>query len=83
MADIARIRGFKNSTIYGHLDEALMAGEAIDVNELVPPAAQKEILAAFERHGFGNIGGVVETLGGKYEYGQCKIVRTAMQSKRA
>ena len=82
VADIARIRGFKSSTIYGHLDEALLAGEAIDVNELVPPAAQKEILAAFERHGFGNIGGVVETLGGKYEYGQCKIVRTAMQAKR-
>jgi ATP-dependent DNA helicase RecQ len=77
--EIARIRGFKDSTIYAHLEEAMLAGEAIDVNTLVSAAAQREIAAAFQRHGFGNLGGVVETLAGKYGYGECRVVRAALQ----
>jgi hypothetical protein len=49
------------------------------VNTLVSAGAQREIAAAFERHGFGNLGGVVETLGGKYGYGECRVVRAALQ----
>ncbi|MGH7953548.1 MAG: HRDC domain-containing protein [Limisphaerales bacterium] len=81
VSEIARIRGVKDGTIYGHLEEAFLAGEIIDVNALVSAAAQREIIAAFQKHGFGNLGGVVETLGGKYGYGECRIVRVALQRK--
>jgi len=79
VSEIARLRGVKDGTIYSHLEEALLAGEAIDVNSLVSADAQREIAAAFKKHGFGNLGGAVETLGGKYDYGQCRVVRAAMQ----
>ena len=46
--EIAGIRGLKTSTIYGHLEEAMLAGEAIDVNTVVLTSeAQREIAAAF------------------------------------
>ena len=40
---------------------------------------QRDIAAAFTKHGFGNLGGVVESLGGRYGYGECRIVRAARQ----
>jgi len=76
---IARIRGWKESTIYGHLEDAMLAGEAVDVNQLLTAEAQKEIAAAFAKFGFGNIQGVMESLGGRYLNGQCRVYRTAAQ----
>ena len=81
--EIARMRGVKDSTIYEHLEKALLAGEKIDVNTLVPAAAQREIAGAFARHGFFSLGVIVESLGGKYGYGECKIMRGLLQSKRS
>ena len=81
VSEIARLRGLKTGTIFSHLEEAMLAGEAIDVNSLVSADAQRDIAAAFAKHGFGNLGGVVETLGGKYDYGQCRLVRAALQMK--
>ncbi|HEV2435796.1 MAG TPA: RecQ family ATP-dependent DNA helicase [Verrucomicrobiae bacterium] len=77
--EIAEIRGFKDGTIYTHLEEAMLAGELIDVNTLVPAKAQHEIAAAFRKYGFGNLAGAVESFGGKYGYGECRIVRAALQ----
>jgi ATP-dependent DNA helicase RecQ len=79
VSEIAKIRGFKDSTIYCHLEEAMLAGEAVDVNSLVSAEARRDIAAAFDRHGFGNLTGVVESLGGKYGYGECRVVRAALQ----
>ena len=81
VSQIANIRSLKEGTICSHLEEAIMAGESVDVGSLVNPAAQKEIAAAFQKRGFGNLGGVVESLGGKYDYGQCRLVRAALQRK--
>ena len=76
---IARIRGWKESTIYGHLEDAMQAGEAVDLNQLLSAEAQREIGAAFAKFGFGNLPGVVESLGGRYLSGQCRVYRTAVQ----
>ncbi len=76
---IARIRGWKESTIYGHLDEAMQAGEAVDLNQLLTAEEQREIAAAFAKYGFGNLSGVIESLGGRYLSGQCRVYRTAVQ----
>ena len=76
---IARIRGWKESTIYGHLDEAMQAGEAVDLNQLLSAEVQREIAAAFAKYGFGNLSGVIESLGGRYHHGQCRVYRTAVQ----
>jgi len=79
VAEISRIRNLKDGTIFSHLEEAMLAGEPIPVNDLVSVAAQKEIAAAFAKYGFGNLGGVVESFGGKYGYGECRVVRAALQ----
>jgi ATP-dependent DNA helicase RecQ len=81
VSQISGIRGLKDSTIFSHLEEAMLAGERIEIDGLVSAAAQKEIGAALAAHGFGGLGPVVESLGGKYSYGQCRLVRAALQTK--
>ena len=53
------------STIYGHLANAIEAGETIDLNELAGAEAQEQIAAALPNR-LGNIGGARESLGNKY-----------------
>ncbi|MDE3068372.1 MAG: helix-turn-helix domain-containing protein, partial [Verrucomicrobiota bacterium] len=81
ISEISSIRGLTAGTVYSHLEKAMLAGEAIDVNSLVSPEAQREIAAAFKRHGFGSLGVVAESLGGKYGYGECRVVRAALQAR--
>jgi ATP-dependent DNA helicase RecQ len=83
VSDIARVRGLKDSTIWGHLDEAMRAGEAIDLNTLLDAKAQQEIAEAFKRFGFGNLSGAVESLAGRYTHGQLRIYRTGTQMSRS
>ena len=77
--EIAGIRGIKAGTIYSHLEEAMLAGEAVDVQSLIPAEAQRDIAAAFAKNGFGSLGVVVASFGGKYGYGECRLVRAALQ----
>jgi ATP-dependent DNA helicase RecQ len=79
VAEIARIRGFKDSTVYTHLEEAIRAGETVNLNSLLDPQAQHDIAAAFSRFGFGNLVGAVESLGGHYSHGQLRVYRAAKQ----
>ncbi len=79
VSEIAKIRRVKDGTIYSHLEEAMLAGEAIDVNSLVSADAQRDIADAFAKHGFVSLGVVVESLAGKYGYGECRVVRAALQ----
>ena len=78
--DIARIRGLKAGTIASHIEEAILAGEKVDVAGLISDTARREITAAFTEHGFVSLGRVVEALHGKYDYGQCRLVRAAIQA---
>ncbi|HEX9046814.1 MAG TPA: RQC domain-containing protein, partial [Verrucomicrobiae bacterium] len=80
IADIARARNLKMSTIYVHMEEAILAGETVDLGQLISAAAQKEIAAAFAQHGYGSLSRIVEdVLGKKYNYGECRLVRAALQ----
>ncbi|HEY2082737.1 MAG TPA: RecQ family ATP-dependent DNA helicase [Verrucomicrobiae bacterium] len=81
--EIALIRGLKESTIYGHLEDAIRAGEAIELNRLVDEKGRREIASAFERHGFANLTGAVESLGGRYSHGQLRVYRAATQASAA
>lgn len=81
VADIARIRGFKDGTIYSHLEEAIRAGESVNLNSLLDTQAQHDIGAAFTRFGFGNLVGAMESLGGCYSSGQLRVYRAAKQMK--
>lgn len=80
VSEIAHVRGIKDGTVYSHLEEAILAGQKIDVNSLVPPQAQRDIAAAFARQGFASLGPIVDGLGGKYTFGECRIMRAALQA---
>ena len=81
--EIVRIRGLKESTIYGHLEDAIRAGERIELNRVVDERGQREIASALEKHGFGNLSGAVESLGGRYTYGQLRVCRALAQAPAA
>jgi len=76
---ICLVRGLKESTIYGHLEDAIRAGEAIELDRLVDEKGRREIASAFERHGFGNLTGTFEALGERYSHGQLRVYRAAAQ----
>jgi ATP-dependent DNA helicase RecQ len=81
--EIARIRGLKDSTIYSHLEDAIRAGETVELDRLVDERGREEIASAFKKHGFGNLTGAVESLAGRYSHGQLRVYRAAAQSPSA
>jgi ATP-dependent DNA helicase RecQ len=72
---IASQRGLVPSTIYGHLEQAIQAGEPVDTERLLPPDQQARISAAFAQTGFGNLTGAKEILGDLCDYGQLRLFR--------
>ena len=77
--DIARTRGFVTGTVLGHLATALEAGEKIELGHFLSPEDQKELAAAFARHGWANLTGVRETLQERFDYGLLRLYRAAQQ----
>ncbi len=72
---IAKQRSLVTSTIYGHLEQAIQAGEAVDINQLLTPDQQTQIAGAFAQTGLGNLTGAKELLGDLYNYGQLRLFR--------
>ena len=75
---IATQRLLATSTVYGHLADAILAGEEVDVNQFLTPEEQREIASAFGKSGFATLSPVFASLGGRFDYGQLKLVRAAL-----
>ena len=78
---IAKQRSLVTSTIYGHLEQAIKAGEPVDINQLLTYEQQAQMAAAFEKTGFENLTGAKERLDDLYDYGQLRVFR-AIHGKR-
>jgi ATP-dependent DNA helicase RecQ len=76
---IAQARMLATGTIYSHLASAVEAGEAIDLNQFLSANEQKAIRDAFKQFGYGNLSGVQEALGGKFEFGLLRLFRSVEQ----
>lgn len=74
---ITRIRGVQEGTIYSHLETGLLAGEELEVRPLVEARSWDEIASALKAHKGVALSPVFETLGGRYSYGQLRLVRAA------
>jgi ATP-dependent DNA helicase RecQ len=74
---IASERLLTVGTIYGHLAEAMLAGEGVDLEQFFTSDQLAEVATAFNRVGFANLSGVFEALGGRYEYGKLRLFRAA------
>ena len=79
---IATQRSLVSSTIYGHLEQAIQAGEPVEINRLFTPEQQTQIAAAFTQTGFGNLTGAKELLGDVYDYGQLRLFRAIPEKMR-
>ena len=77
--EIANRRALVTNTIYGHLATALEAGEKIDLDRILSAEGQRQIGAAFEKLGAGNLTGVHEALDGKFDFGLLRLCRAAQQ----
>jgi ATP-dependent DNA helicase RecQ len=77
---IARTRGFVANTIYGHLAEAVEAGEKLELDKVITSEQERLIKAAFAQVTFGGLKEIKELLGDKVNYGQLRIFRAARVS---
>ena len=74
---ITKQRGLTAGTIYGHLEQAIQAGEPVDINRLMTVEQQTQIAVAFAQTGFENLTGAKELLRDLYDYGQLRLFRAA------
>jgi ATP-dependent DNA helicase RecQ len=79
---IARERGVTTGTICGHIAEGVERGEPVDLQKFFTVAELAEVAAAFGRNGFGALGPVFESLGGKIDYGRLRIFRAAINVRK-
>jgi ATP-dependent DNA helicase RecQ len=78
VASIASERGLAESTIYGHIATAVEAGESIELRLLFSREDLAAIQKAFEVRGLTNLSGVIEELGGRYDYGRLRVCRAVL-----
>ena len=83
VAQISQVRGLKDGTILSHIEEAILAGEAVDVARIMDAKAQKEITAALIGYRQASLTPLFEKLGGRYPFGYLRICRALMQMTHA
>ena len=80
--EIAMERNLKPITILNHLTELAEAGEAIDIDRLVPPEHYDVIVDALEQVGDDLLRPVKDFLGDEYSYEEIRLVRAAIRQAR-
>lgn len=78
-SEIATLRNLRKTTIIRHLSELIEAGEAVDLDGLVPRDRQQQIWGAIEKTGCGRLGEISAFLDDSYTYDEIRLVRGAYQ----
>jgi ATP-dependent DNA helicase RecQ len=73
--EIARARGFVQSTIYGHLAAAIELGKLAEHDRFFTSTQEREIAAVFHQVSDGKLVDVSALLGNKYDIGLLRIFR--------
>ena len=80
--EVARQRGLVKSTIMGHIDRLVQAGEDIDLRPYLPsPERIRRIQDALLESESKSLVPVKEALGEDYDYGELRIVRAFMRQQ--
>ena len=78
--DIAASQGIKPGTVVGHIEDMILAGEAVNMDHLkVPRDRYAAMKAAFEECGVERLKPAFEYLGEVYSYDELKLVRVLMK----
>ncbi|MEO8614362.1 MAG: DNA helicase RecQ [Luteolibacter sp.] len=75
VTEIMAIRGFKDTTIEGHLAEAIAQGEFIDPRAFYSVAEEREMQAALAGYDEVSLKPVYEQLEGRISYGKLRLYR--------
>ena len=76
IAEIAKARGLKESTVSSHIEKFLEhGGQGIDIDKLVAPSVRMRLEEQFGKHGTAFLKPVVEAMDGEAGYEEAKIVR--------
>ena len=65
---IANERGVRSSRVVSHLAELIEKGQPVDIDRLVKPAIQKELIAVIEEVGDEKLKPIYEYLQERYSY---------------
>ncbi len=76
VTEIAKARNLAESTIEGHLAQAIESGEKLDPRGLYSAAEEREMEAAFEGYDEPALKPVFEQLGGRISYGKLRLFRS-------
>jgi ATP-dependent DNA helicase RecQ len=80
---IAAQRHLSPGTVFGHLSDAALAGEAVDLNRFFTPEQQREVEEAFNQtSAMAGLTGVFEALGGRYDYNRLRLFRSVKTRSR-
>ncbi|NOS67670.1 MAG: DNA helicase RecQ [Candidatus Peribacteraceae bacterium] len=82
LSEIVRIRGVQEGTIIQHIEALALAGTALEIDYLKPPAPMfLEISAAFDQHGMEALSPVFNHFEGKYPYDVLRLARIFLRQK--
>lgn len=82
LEQIADARAIQPTTAVSHLCEMVSAGEAVDLDRLIPAERLRLIAEAFERLGDTPLSPVKEALGDAVTYDELRLVKAALRSQR-
>ena len=74
-AEIAEKRSLRTSTVLNHLELLLEAGQAVNLDALLPPDRQYPIQGAIAEIGIASLKNLYEHLGEKFDYPEIRLVR--------
>jgi ATP-dependent DNA helicase RecQ len=84
LEEISQNRQLRPSTIANHLAELIALDLPVDLDRLVPPSSQQEILQAMQTLGTASLKSIYEHLQEKHSYEEIKLVRAYwFQKQRA
>ena len=82
ISEIAEQRGLAQSTIIGHLEKLIAAGEDLDIDHAMPPPERlAKIKAAFQHSDTLSLFSVRESLGEGFSYEELRLVRMQLQQQ--
>jgi ATP-dependent DNA helicase RecQ len=74
-------RNLSLNTIYGHIENLILAGENIDIERFVSKEKIQAITSAIFEIGGGALKPIKDRLGDNYSYGEIKLIRAKMKGK--
>ncbi len=79
ISEIAKLREFTETTIFGHLSKFISSGE-VEVTDLISETHYKELLEIIPKLKFENLSDLEQQLDDKYSYSEIRLVLNDLKS---